>query len=138
MKKEIPTPPLTPSTAHSLFPLSGTHWGTVLASAPVTQHFPHSTVSLPIAFASPPFACSFHLHEGNEQLPLKHKKKKDISLHLARDVPPSKTKHNSGFYIQYGDKIILISLTPHCYLFETYLLLGQKAIVLGTGSCCCH
>ena len=147
LSRKRKSPPLTPSTAHSLFPLSGTHWGTVLVSAPVTQHFPHSTVSLPIAFASPHFAGSFHLHEGNEPLPLKHKKKKKeryfpppctwcitdlLCLHLKQSMI-------QVFRFNMETRLFLISLTPPpASLFETYLLLTQKAGVLGTSSCCCH
>ena len=125
LSRKRKSPPLTPSTAHSLFPLSGTHWGTVLVSAPVTQHFPHSTVSLPIAFASPHFAGSFHLHEGNEPLPLKHKKKKKeryfpppctwcitdlLCLHLKQSMI-------QVFRFNMETRLFLISLTPpppHC------------------------
>ena len=120
LSRKRKSPPLTPSTAHSLFPLSGTHWGTVLVSAPVTQHFPHSTVSLPIAFASPHFAGSFHLHEGNEPLPLKHKKKKKeryfpppctwcitdlLCLHLKQSMI-------QVFRFNMETRLFLISLTP--------------------------
>lgn len=74
------SPPRTPSKAHSPVPYSGTHGGTVLVSAPVTQHFPHSTFSLPL-FLLAAFICMREMSCG---LPsVKEKKKKIISIHLA-------------------------------------------------------
>lgn len=88
------SPPRTPSTAHSLFPFSGTHWGTVLASAPVTQHFPHSTVSLPIAFAFPFLLAAFIcMREMSRGLPsVKKKKRFPSTLHMMHHKP--KTWHS--------------------------------------------
>lgn len=92
------SPPRTPSKAHSLVPFSGTHWGTVLVSAPVTQHFPHSTFSLPIAFAFP-FCLQLSFAWGKWAVAsqaLKKKKKFPSTLqvvHHKPTVPLSETRH---------------------------------------------
>lgn len=155
------SPPRTPSKAHSLVPFSGTHWGTVLVSAPVTQHFPHSTFSLPIAFAFP-FCLQLSFAWGKWAVASQALKKKKnfhppcrwcitnlLYLYLRQGMPLSAHLDlNSGFYIWYEHKIIL-TLTlknnpPWCFFpfelsaFETSLLPAQKAEVLWTNSCCCH
>lgn len=114
------SPPRTPSKAHSLVPFSGTHWGTVLVSAPVTQHFPHSTFSLPIAFAFP-FCLQLSFAWGKWAVASQALKKKKnfhppcrwcitnlLYLYLRQGMPLSAHLDlNSGFYIWYEHKIIL-------------------------------
>lgn len=128
------SPPRTPSKAHSLVPFSGTHWGTVLVSAPVTQHFPHSTFSLPIAFAFP-FCLQLSFAWGKWAVASQALKKyiyfhppcrwcitNLLYLYLRQGMPLSvHLDLNSGFYIWYEHKIIL-TLTlknkpPWCFFF---------------------
>lgn len=128
------SPPRTPSKAHSLVPFSGTHWGTVLVSAPVTQHFPHSTFSLPIAFAFP-FCLQLSFAWGKWAVASQALKKNIyfhppcrwcitnlLYLYLRQGMPLSvHLDLNSGFYIWYEHKIIL-TLTlknkpPWCFFF---------------------
>lgn len=97
---KMKTPPWTPSTAHSLVPLSGTHWRTVLVSAPVT-HFPYSSFSLPIALSFPfllaAVICMMEMSRGLQSI---NKKIFPSTLHVVHHtptVPPSDTRHDIVF-----------------------------------------
>lgn len=63
--------------------LPSTHCQAVLVSAPLAQLFPHRSFSLPLAFAFPFSARTFHLHEGNELCSLRHEKRFPSTSQLA-------------------------------------------------------
>lgn len=105
------SPPRPPSTARSLFPFGGRHWGTVLGS----HNIFHTALSAFQLHSPFPFACSFHLHEGNEPWPPGRKKKIFPStLHVRHHKPTVRqgmtfSVHldpNTGFCIWYENKII--------------------------------